>query len=197
MENNANNPSENDETGQEDKGTDTSRPASAMDLSDSPDDEKHMQEEEVILDLPDVNDIPGQEHIHVPLFGEMSDTTISSDDEEGVGLFEDETDDEESGIIMGTDADVSPGEEKELQTTAEDMPTQDDSELRDAALDNTDTEGDPLNEGSFDSDVSGEDLDTPGSEDDNPDEAVGEEDEENNPYSLGGDEKDDVPGDAF
>ena len=38
----------------------------------------------------------------------------------------------------------------------------------------------------------GEDLDVPGAELDDADEAVGEEDEENNYYSLGGDSHDDL-----
>jgi hypothetical protein len=41
----------------------------------------------------------------------------------------------------------------------------------------------------FDEDVSGSDLDIPGSELDDAQENVGSEDEENNYYSLGGDEK--------
>ena len=49
--------------------------------------------------------------------------------------------------------------------------------------------GDGLNEKDFRSDVSGSDLDVPGSEDDDPQEAIGSEDEENNHYSLGGDDK--------
>ncbi len=60
------------------------------DLPDSPHDEERMKPEEVILDLPDVKDIPGQEHIHVPSLGMLADTTISSDDEEGIGLFGDD-----------------------------------------------------------------------------------------------------------
>ena len=38
----------------------------------------------------------------------------------------------------------------------------------------------------------GEDLDVPGAELDDADEAIGEEDEENNYYSLGGDSHDDL-----
>jgi hypothetical protein len=38
----------------------------------------------------------------------------------------------------------------------------------------------------------GEDLDVPGGELDDADEAIGEEDEENNYYSLGGDDHDDL-----
>jgi len=44
-----------------------------------------------------------------------------------------------------------------------------------------------LNEKDFAEDISGRDLDVPGSEADNDDKHVGNEDEENNHYSLGGD----------
>ena len=44
-----------------------------------------------------------------------------------------------------------------------------------------------LNEKDFQDDVSGDDLDVPGSELDDQQESVGSEDEENNHYSLGGD----------
>jgi len=40
--------------------------------------------------------------------------------------------------------------------------------------------------------VTGDDLDVPGSEDDDKNEDIGEEDEENNYYSLGGDAHDDL-----
>jgi len=43
------------------------------------------------------------------------------------------------------------------------------------------------NEKDFSEDVSGDDLDVPGSELDDEDEAIGSEDEENNYYSIGGD----------
>ncbi|HAY33636.1 MAG TPA: hypothetical protein PK536_02170 [Ignavibacteria bacterium] len=46
---------------------------------------------------------------------------------------------------------------------------------------------DEPNEKSFEDDVSGDDLDVPGSELDDKEEAVGSEDEENNYYSLGND----------
>ena len=61
------------------------------------------------------------------------------------------------------------------------MPTDDENALRRAKLDMTDNEGDLLNEGSG---LSGKDLDVPGSEADDADEAIGEEDEENNPFST-------------
>ncbi|MBD0333434.1 MAG: hypothetical protein ICV66_12345 [Chitinophagaceae bacterium] len=56
------------------------------DLPDEPKDEKRLKPEEAIIDLPDVKDIPGQEFVHVPPLGELADTTISSDDEEGLGI---------------------------------------------------------------------------------------------------------------
>lgn len=48
------------------------------------------------------------------------------------------------------------------------------------------------NEKDFDSDMSGNDLDVPGSELDNQQESIGSEDEENNYYSLGGDNHNDL-----
>jgi hypothetical protein len=48
-------------------------------------------------------------------------------------------------------------------------------------------EPDDWNEKSFAEDLTGEDLDVPGSELDDSDEEIGREDEENNYYSLGGD----------
>jgi hypothetical protein len=48
------------------------------------------------------------------------------------------------------------------------------------------------NELDFDEDVSGRDLDVPGSELDDMQEDNGNEDEENNSYSLGGDEHNDL-----
>ncbi|MCR9099948.1 MAG: hypothetical protein NXI25_08360 [bacterium] len=48
------------------------------------------------------------------------------------------------------------------------------------------------NEKSFRADMSGDDLDVPGSELDDQQESVGSEDEENNYYSLGGDNHNDL-----
>lgn len=81
-------------------------------------------------------------------------------------------------------------EKKDLENADEDMPG-DDEELRRAALDSTDEEGTPLNEGSFDADVTADDLDVPGTSQDDKDEEIGEEDEENNEYSLGNQDEDD------
>jgi hypothetical protein len=51
---------------------------------------------------------------------------------------------------------------------------------------------DEPNEKSFEDDVSGDDLDVPGSELDDKEEAIGSEDEENNYYSLGGGDHNDL-----
>ncbi len=157
----------------------------SRDLKDSPHDEERMQPEEFILDLPDVSDIPGQEHIIPPRFEAFADTTISSDDEEGVGIFGDEEDEDDDDLVMTDDSNVIAGERADLETTGTDLSSDDSTNLRQSAVDNTDLDGDKLNEAS---DVAGGDLDTSGIDDDDAMEDIGEEDEENNTYSLG-DEK--------
>ena len=57
---------------------------------------------------------------------------------------------------------------------------------------NEDSSDGERNEKSFKDDVSGRDLDVPGSELDDLQEDNGNEDEENNSYSLGGDQHDDL-----
>lgn len=149
---------------------------------DSPEDIREMQTEETEIMMPGVEDIPGQENIVPPSLGELGDTTISSSDEEGDGIFDDNLDEE---IMEDTDSNVSSTEKELLQTAANDMPG-DDEDLRDAALDSTDEDGTPLNEDSFDKNISPDDLDVPGAEEDDANEKIGEEDEENNEYSIGG-----------
>lgn len=164
------------------------------DLPDNEHDIARMQPEEVILDLPDVNEIPGQEHIHVPRMKEMQDVTIASDDEEGVGIFGDDEDGEddfdEPLESTGGDGDVSRMEQGLLEKSADASGSDEDDEIMAiSGLDDTDEDGDLLNEGSFDTDASGSDLDTSGTDEDDDLENIGEEDEENNLYSLGGDNK--------
>ncbi|NML21057.1 hypothetical protein HHL16_09245 [Pseudoflavitalea sp. G-6-1-2] len=126
------------------------------------------------IELPDVEDIPGQEHIRPPKLREFNDVTASSAGEEGSGIFDDEDDE-----LLDDDSDVSP-EEKELLDEAGDYDP-DDEALRRGRLDEVDDEGDPLNESD---DYAGDDLDVPGSEDDDADEAAGSEDEANNQWSV-------------
>ena len=155
------------------------------DLPDSPRDEEKLKSEETTIDIPDVKDIPGQEYVHPPNPGEYADTTISSADEEGDGIWSEDAMEDET---IDDDSIVTDIEKKLLRDSASDMPTVDESQLRHAELDATDNEGDPLNEKSSANAISGSDLDTSGIDEDDPDEQIGEEDEENNPYSLGGDD---------
>jgi hypothetical protein len=161
------------------------------DIHDSPQDEEKMKSETFVIDLPDVNDIPGQENIVVPNIGEMQDVTISSDDEEGLGLFDDEAD-EDTYPVMGNEADVSSTEATLLTRADEEMPDEDDQRLRRAELDKTDSQGDLLNEGSLATSVSGSDLDTAANQGDIDNDALGQGDEENSHYSLGSDSNDSV-----
>ena len=162
------------------------------DLPDSPHDQERLQPDETTLDLPDVKDIPGQEFVHVPPAGMMADTTISSDDEEGEGIFDDaDLGDDDTDYRMGTDADVSRQERRTL-SQADFIRTGDDERLRRASMDNTDFQGERLNEGSFGEERTGEDLDVPGETDETTTDALGQGDEENKYYSLGSDNNDNV-----
>jgi hypothetical protein len=71
-------------------------------------------------------------------------------------------------------------QEMELLDSAGDGNNQDDLNEQRAQLDNTDDDGEALNEGT---DLTGEELDIPGADLDDDDEMIGEEDEENNSYS--------------
>ena len=158
------------------------------DLTDPPRDQERLRPDETTIDLPEVKDIPGQEHVHVPPLGELADTTISSDDEEGTGLLDELNggeEDEDNFIKMGTESDITSEERETLERGDQNMSTRDEERLQRASMDTTDFEGERLNEKSFGSERSGSDLDTSGIDEDDANEAIGEEDEENNQYSLG------------
>src|SRR4051812_37579880 len=104
------------------------QPATTNDIMDAPADEKKLQSETTILDLPDVEDIPGQEHVHVPAMGELRDTTISSADEEGETIFNERD-----------DSDVSTEERELLRRTSESMSSDEDEDVYNAELDKTDS----------------------------------------------------------
>jgi hypothetical protein len=148
------------------------------DIHDNRKDREKMQPEEVILDLPEVKDIPGQEHVRPMPFGELADTTISSADEEADHLFEDE---EDADLKNEPDTNVTREEKELLRRSSESMASEDDESVRRATLDRTDEDGTPLYEKV---NTSGTDLDVPGSEIDDDNEEIGEEDEENNSYSI-------------
>lgn len=149
------------------------------DLHNSEKDKEKLKPEETIIDLPDVEDIPGQANVKPPEANQEEDLTVASDDEEGVGLFEEET--EEDEIDQNDDTNVT-RQERELLRQSETVGTDDDEDLKRAKLDDTDFEGEQLNEKTT---QDGKDLDVPGQEEDDDNEDIGEEDEENNEYSLG------------
>lgn len=135
------------------------------------------------IDLPEVKDIPGQENVKPPRLGELADTTASSDDEEGDDVLEQDD-------LIDSDSNVSREERIALaRVGGREIDTEDDV-LDEAALDSTDDDGDPLNEGSFGRDVSGDDLDVPEADDGEEDEEIGEGDEENSDYSTDKNEDD-------
>lgn len=106
----------------------------------------------------------------------------------GETALEDNTDD--LGIVMGTEADVTAEDEMILGAMDRDIDMNEDEDQNTRGLDNTDEDGDPLNEESGDLSTMGADLDVPGSEQDDANEAIGEEDEENNYYSQSDNQED-------
>jgi hypothetical protein len=139
------------------------------------------------IDLPEVSDIPGQEHIRAPRLGELADSTASSADEEGDDILEDGDDD----LRLDGRSNVSKQEKAMLGSIDRRRDDSEDESLRTGLLDSTDEDGTPLNEKSFgnerNDDLSADDLDVP----EENDEMTGEEDEENEDYSLSDNNDDD------
>ena len=139
------------------------------------------------IDLPEVGDIPGQEHIRAPRLGELADSTASSADEEGDDVLEDGDDD----LRFDGRSNVSKEEKAMLGSIDRRRDDSEDASLRTGLLDSTDEDGTPLNEKSFgnerNDDLSADDLDVP----EENDEMTGEEDEENEDYSLSDNNDDD------
>jgi len=158
------------------KTTQSKNERATTDLPESKRDKELLKPDKGTLDLPDVKDIPGQEHIRPLPPGEMADTTISSSDEEASELLDTDED-----ILVDKNLDITNSERDLLQRSSESMATLDDEQLNIGDLDKVDEEGEMLNEKT---DRSGRDLDIPGSDEDDANEKIGEEDEENNSYSL-------------
>jgi hypothetical protein len=142
---------------------------------------KQKKTDDTVIDMPEVRDIPGQEKIRPPRMGEMEDTTISSADEEGEGLLDDLNQPADENEVLTDENSNVTATERELLEQSERPVSDETKDLQKLALDNTDEE-DPLNEQGTPLDM-GEDLDVPGSELDDDNEEIGEEDEENNSYS--------------
>lgn len=96
---------------------------------------------------------------------------------------------DELGIVMGTEADVTGEDIALLGDRDQDLDGGDDEDFNRASLDDTDEDGDPLNENSSSMSATGDDLDMP-EEDDQGSDDLGNEDEENKYYSLGSDDND-------
>src|SRR4051812_15739968 len=91
----------------------------AGDIHDSRKDAEKMKPEESTINLPDAEDIPGQEHVRPPKMMEFADTTISSDDEEGRAVFNDQ-------VIDDTTVNVSNEERELLEQSVNSMASEDD-----------------------------------------------------------------------
>lgn len=117
----------------------------SSDLPDNEHDLERLKGDNAVFDLPEVKDIPGQEHIRAMPPGEMADTTASSRDEEGEGLW-----DEDEAGTGDEDLDL-PGADAENSVVID---TGDDEEEDDDFIDEDDMEDD------FDEDESGDDDDT-------------------------------------
>jgi hypothetical protein len=143
------------------------------------------KKEKNTIDMPEVSDIPGQEHVRPPRLGEMADETTSSADEEGDDVLGPLDSGDNRGVRMGGRSNVTREERQDLAAASRGGDGEDEETLRTGLLDSTDDDGTPLNEKSFgegrNDDVSADDLDVPGADED---EMPGEEDEENEDYSI-------------
>ena len=172
------------------ENTTSSDQANAKDGTASKRRKQKLAQDDSYIEIPDVSDIPGQEKIvNAGVPGAMSDTTISSDDEEGIREGRDIlAEDDNVDIVMRTEADVTEEDLAMLGDPDQDQDMNEDELVRKEGLDDTDFEGDPLNEAAVDEDSTGDDLDVPEEEDDDARKNV--DDEENDYYSLGGGDKD-------
>ena len=78
---------------------------------DSEKDRKEMEPEFFTIDLPIVNDIPGQENVSPLPLGQLAGTTVSSADEEGEDIFEDDNNE-----VAEIDKEIMESEEGAIRT---------------------------------------------------------------------------------
>ncbi len=128
------------------------------DLTDPVRDQDRLKGDQGILDLPEIEDFPGKITRQSNLQAPRGDLTISSSDEEEDKLFSGEDEDDR----------ISPLENSLLNQSF-DPPYDTDLPVKDISLDETDDEGDRLEEKGSSQDLFGEDLD---------DDLIAEEDEE-------------------
>jgi hypothetical protein len=130
------------------------------DISDSPEDQEKLKPDQGTLQLPELKDIPGAGSIAKNRDMLPENETISSADEEGDELFDEDA--------VSSENDVSPLEKKLLSESL-DSSYDTDLPVDSISLDGEDEEGELLEEAGQSSDLFGKDLD---------DELVKEEDEE-------------------
>lgn len=111
--------------------------------------------------------------------GRMSSRMVNEKNEGRDSVDQDEEDN--LGIVSGTEADVTAEDLTLLGDKDADQDLGEDEDLLKSRVDRIDDE---------------EELDVPGAEMDDEDEALGEEDEENNYYSLGGDRHENLEEDS-
>src|ERR1700684_684309 len=117
---------------------------------------KDTQEESATIDLPDVEDIPGQENIRPPQLKEFEDTTASSSGEEGDEIWK-----QKDELLTDATTEVSETEKELLRKAASYESDEDEEDLKNAIPDTTDEDGEELNEQFSYRDLSAKDLDIP------------------------------------
>lgn len=141
------------------------------------------------------------------------DTEISQERKAGNRTPKDNTDDDLE-MRPGTEADVTEDDLAILNSTNDEIGTpqnvsnedlnvtghvsaRNEENLQRATLDHTDLDGDELNEDSFGEVLTGADLDIPEEGDDTTSDALGQGDEENKYFSLGGDRHENLEEDPY
>ena len=120
------------------------------DITDSPEDQEKLKPDQGILQIPDLKDLPGNGRQETNWDIYPNDTTISSSDEEGDDLFNEDP--------LLSESDVSPLEKKLLGDSL-DVSYDRDLPAGSLSLDDEDNEGDPLEEKGQAGDLFGKDLD--------------------------------------
>ena len=122
----------------------------------------------------DVEDLANSASISRRVVSDRDQINESLNDEDAI---------EDLGIVQGTEADVTADDLILLGDRNTDQDMNDDEDTGNARVDQADLDNDKLDENG---------LDIPGEELDDRNEAIGEEDEENNFYSIGGDRHDNL-----
>jgi hypothetical protein len=138
----------------------------AADPYDGQENKNKLARKSTLIEMPDVDDIPGQENVKPPHLSEFEDTTASSADEEGGQIWDDK-------LVSDDDINVSEEERNLLRKAANYDSEEGEEELKKAIPDTKDEDGDELNEKFSYKDLSAQDLDIPDEYEDDKDEELG------------------------